>query len=179
VMRGRAEFPATWAGERAVTVAAGETSVIVGSACRECHHQAAPADTTTAEATRAISAKVEAVTATFQSLPEKFFWRLPAAGTTGATSCSRVAREGAIDGESWGEPVSCVQSASEVLCPVRSLVFGAWGGVVGVGAGVLAAWSGGVWAFVVLGACGRAGASARIASTVSSAEGSARGRRHR
>jgi len=90
------------------------------------------------------------VTATFQSLPEKFFWRLPAAGTTGATSCS-PRREGRRSRWRILGDLSAA-SSRRVRCsvPVRSVGVGRLGCVVGVGPESLLHGVAEFWAFVVL-----------------------------
>src|SRR5450432_1851746 len=93
VMRGRAEFPATWAGDRAVTVAAGSTTATAGRAGRECHHHAPPAAATATVATRAHLSPGEKLVRDPSSATGEGFWRLAPTGTAGATSCSRVPKE--------------------------------------------------------------------------------------
>src|SRR3981189_1820152 len=98
VMRGRAEFPATWAGEREVTVAAGGTTAALESAWRECTHQAAPPDATIAAATRAHFSQGRGCGGDVSAATGEVFWRLPASGTTGINSCSRVATDDPLSG---------------------------------------------------------------------------------
>src|SRR5882672_1784290 len=179
VMRGKAEFSATCAADSRVTVAAGSTATApVGSARRECHHQVVPAVTSRAAATRPNMRQDWGQRGADSVAGAAACWRRVAAGTAGVTSCSRVATDGAIEGESRSGPVSCVQSAREVLWPVRSLLEALFGTLLKMFGTLLetalersTGGTGTLGGRVLAGGDtrGGAGGSARMASTVNSA----------